>query len=158
MTRMQTSPRAQRGVTLVVGLIMLVLITLVVTSAFMMSTSNLRAVGNMQFREEAIAAANAAIETTLSAASLSATNTSVDIGGIEYDVEIKTPICVRASLAGAGVLTSLSLPLALSSGNTWSAVFDVEAIVDDPRSGARVTVHQGVRTLITQAQRDTLCS
>lgn len=158
MTRMLTSPRAQRGVTLVVGLIMLVLITLVITSAFMLSTSNLRAVGNMQFRDEAIAAANAAIETALSAASLSATNTTVDIGGIEYDVEIKTPICVRANLADAGVLTSLSLPLTLSSGNTWNALFDIEAVVDDPRSSARVSVHQGVRTLLTQAQRDALCS
>jgi Tfp pilus assembly protein PilX len=57
----------QRGVTLIVGLIMLVLITLMVVSAFTLSGSNLRSVGNMQFRNEAIAAANVAIERVISA-------------------------------------------------------------------------------------------
>jgi len=57
--------RAQRGATLVIGLIMLVLITLMMTSAFMLSSGNLRAVGNMQFRSEAMAAANLAIEQVL---------------------------------------------------------------------------------------------
>ena len=59
-------PRAQRGVTLIIGLIMLVLITLMVTTAFMLSNTNLKAVGNMQFRDEAIAAANVATEDVLS--------------------------------------------------------------------------------------------
>jgi hypothetical protein len=45
---------------------MLVLLTLVVTTAFMMSSGNLKAVGNMQFRDEAIAAANMAIEQVIS--------------------------------------------------------------------------------------------
>ena len=53
---------AQRGATLVVGLIMLVLITVMVTSAFTLSSSNLKSVGNMQARDEAIAAGNRAIE------------------------------------------------------------------------------------------------
>jgi Tfp pilus assembly protein PilX len=60
-----TTPQKQRGVTLVIGLIMLVLITLMVISAFMLSNTNLKAVGNMQFRDEAIAAANVAIERSL---------------------------------------------------------------------------------------------
>ena len=59
------SPRAQQGITLIVGLIMLVLITLIVTSAFMLSHTNLKSVGNMQFRDESIAAANVAIEQVL---------------------------------------------------------------------------------------------
>src|SRR2546428_759824 len=56
----------QRGATLVVGLIMLLLITLMVSSAFMLSTTNLKSVGNMQFKDESIAAANKAIEQVLS--------------------------------------------------------------------------------------------
>ena len=52
------SRHSQRGITLFVGLIMLVLITLMVTSAFTLSTSNLKSVGNMQARDEAIAAAD----------------------------------------------------------------------------------------------------
>ena len=46
----------QRGAALVVGLIMLVLITIMLVSAMVLSTSNFRSVSNMQFREEALAA------------------------------------------------------------------------------------------------------
>lgn len=151
-----TLPHAQHGATLVVGLIMLVLITLMVVTAFMLSSTNLKAVGNMQFRDEAIAAANAAIETVLST-SIQATNTAVDIGGIEYQVAVATPICLRATLADAGVKTSLSLPKEMSSGETWNVMFDIEATVNDARSGALVRVHQGVRALLTRAQKEAHC-
>ena len=58
--------RAQRGaITLIISLIMLLLITVMVTTAFTMSTTGLRAVGNMQMRNEALAAAQAVIETQL---------------------------------------------------------------------------------------------
>lgn len=156
MMNRTTLPRAQRGVTLVVGLIMLVLITLMVVTAFMLSSTNLKAVGNMQFRDEATAAANAAIETVLST-SLSATNTTVHIGGIAYDVAVATPTCLRAAMADPGVKTSLSLPKAMSSGETWNVMFDIEATVNDSRSGAFVRVHQGVRALLTQAQKEAHC-
>ncbi|MBK7031669.1 MAG: pilus assembly PilX N-terminal domain-containing protein [Bacteroidales bacterium] len=55
----------QSGATLVVGLIMLVAITLLMISAFSLSGGNLKAVSNMQFRNEAIAAANMGIEQTI---------------------------------------------------------------------------------------------
>ena len=50
------------GAALVVGLIMLVLITIMLITALNLGTSSFRSVGNMQFRNEAIAAANVAIE------------------------------------------------------------------------------------------------
>lgn len=151
-----TLPRAQRGVTLVVGLIMLVLITLMVTSAFMLSNTNLKAVGNMQFRDEAIAAANAAIETVLGT-SLESTNTEVDIGGIKYQVAIATPTCIRAAIAFEGAPSSEELPMSMSSNDIWNTVWDIEAAVTDPRSGTSVRVHQGVRVLLPNAQKITLC-
>ncbi len=46
----------QRGATLIVALIMLAIITLVVIGGFTLSTSNLKSVGNMLVREEAVAA------------------------------------------------------------------------------------------------------
>ena len=55
----------QNGATLVVGLIMLVAITMMMLSAFSLSGGNLKAAGNMQFRNEAIAAARIAIEQTI---------------------------------------------------------------------------------------------
>ena len=57
---------AQRGAALAVSLIMLVLITLMVIAALNLGTSNFRAVSNTQFREQAIAAANVAIQDRIS--------------------------------------------------------------------------------------------
>lgn len=56
----------QRGVTLVVALIMLVLLTLLALTSFNVSKSNLQIVSNMQQRDEAIAAAREVIEETVS--------------------------------------------------------------------------------------------
>lgn len=56
----------QRGATLAVALIFLVLMSLFAVSAFLGSSTNLRVVGNMQVRQEALAAAQVAIEQTIS--------------------------------------------------------------------------------------------
>lgn len=56
----------QRGATLFVTLIMLVVISLFLVSAMNTATTNLKVVGNMQARTEAISVAQEAIETVLS--------------------------------------------------------------------------------------------
>ena len=62
-----TAPiRRQRGVTLIITLIMLVVITLFAVSAFNSSNINLKVVGNMQSQSEAMAASQRAIEETVS--------------------------------------------------------------------------------------------
>ncbi len=82
----------QRGAALVIALIMLTLITVMVTSAFTVSTVNARTVGNMQWRGEAVAAANQAIERVLGSPFTDAPRAEtidVDIdndGGIDYQV------------------------------------------------------------------------
>lgn len=53
---------SQRGATLVIGMIMLVLVTLFVLAAINMSTTNLRVMGNEQARNEAVQAAQQAVE------------------------------------------------------------------------------------------------
>jgi len=159
--------RAQRGATLIVGLIMLVLITLVVTAAFTISGGNLRAVGNMQFRNEAIAAANAATEEVLnslltggSTAAPPSQTIAVDIdknGKNDYSVTIATPTCIRASVAAPGYSSSLSLGKVMSTQSFWNTVWDIQADVDDAVTGARVRVRQGVRVLLTQSQKNSVC-
>ena len=52
----------QHGSSLLLSLVMLVALTLLVVSAVRMSNSNLKTVGNMQFKNEAVAAAQQAIE------------------------------------------------------------------------------------------------
>ena len=58
--------RRQRGATLIVTLIMLVVITLFAVSAFNSSNINMKVVGNMQSQAEAMAASQRAIEETVS--------------------------------------------------------------------------------------------
>jgi len=112
-----SSHRNQRGVTLVIGLIMLVLLTLIVTTAFSLSTTNLRSVGNMQIRDEAIAAANLAIEMEVGSpftnAPAAVNDRPVDIdndGTTDYLVDIAQPQCIRAYQAIIDSASSETLP------------------------------------------------
>ncbi|TLY59071.1 MAG: hypothetical protein E6K48_12365 [Gammaproteobacteria bacterium] len=54
-------PGRQRGATLIVSLIMLLLITLLAVSSFTLGKANLQIVGNMQQRNQAFAAAQGAV-------------------------------------------------------------------------------------------------
>ena len=160
-----TSPRAQRGATLVVGLIMLVLITLMVTSAFMLSTGNLRAVGNMQFRSEAMAAANMVIEQVLGSPFTTAPAAQADIevdinddGNVDYLVDVAKPNCIRATIALPANASSILLGPAMSTASHWNTVWDIDAEVNDPVSGASIKIRQGVRVLLLQSQKNVVCA
>lgn len=160
--------QSQRGATLAVGLIMLTLITVMVTSAFNLSTTNLAAVGNMQFRDEAIAAANKAIEQVLSspftdAPTGQAINVDIDNDDTpDYEVVFSAPTCISDSeiVNNATALSSVTLGSSFSViGSTFhETIWDLSATVSDTnRSGASVQVHQGVRVLLTKAQYDAVC-
>ena len=63
---MTSGRRTQRGATLIIALIMLVLLTLFAVSSFNTANTNLKVVGNMQQKTEALNAAQEAIETVVS--------------------------------------------------------------------------------------------
>jgi Tfp pilus assembly protein PilX len=153
---------AERGAALVVSLIMLVLITLLVIAALNLGASNFRAVSNTQFREQAIAAANFAIQNRVSSTfdAPPATSTiSVDIdhdGTDDYDVNV-TPTCLSAFIASSADPSSLSLPPSMSVSSTWNTVWDIAAQVSNADTGAAVVVHAGVRVLLDQAAKDQSC-
>lgn len=167
------TPRRQRGVTLVVGLIMLVLITLMVTTAFMMSTTNLKAVGNMQFRDEAIAAANVAVERVVSAdftLAPAASSHNVDLdddGSTDYTVDVDAPVCIKA----IGILKlSESDPDSVnctigSLGGTpvcYETVWEITATVRSSGyaaalTGAQATVRQGISKRMNVTNLKKLC-
>lgn len=63
---MESTPRSQRGMTLLVGLIMLVLMTMIALTTFNVGKTNQAIVGNMQHRNEGIAAAEMAVEMAVS--------------------------------------------------------------------------------------------
>lgn len=177
-------PHSQRGVTLVVGLIMLVLITLMVTTAFTLSNTNLKSVGNMQARDEAIAAANTAIEQVLSSPFTSAPaaeSINVDINNdntADYTVNFAVPVCIRASQAGGGSgggsgsggnadgsatgglggnETTEALKFASGVPPKFNTVWELDATVTDAISGTSVRVRQGVRVLLSQTEKNSVC-
>lgn len=156
----------QRGATLVVGLIMLLLFTLMVASAFTLSSTNLKSVGNMQARDEALAAANIAIARLAESPFTddpSAESINVDINNdsaTDYVVSMAEPVCseaveVPATVDGyeSGVRSGIVTP-----DSQWNTVWDIEATVDDPVTGASVTVKTGVRVLLSQIQKNAVCS
>jgi len=163
MKRLVLKRKGEIGSVLVVSLIMLTVITLMVTSAYNASTTNLQSVGNMQFRNEALASANIAIDQVISSPftdSPAAEDINIDIdnsGTTDYIVNITLPTCVRATVASTPALSSLSLP-AMSGSSSWNTVWEVEATVTDANSGVAVEVHSGVRVLLTQAEKDAVCA
>ena len=66
----------QRGATLFVSMIMLLLITLLALSSFTLGKSNLQIVGNMQQRNQTFAAAQQAVATTISTTQFTQTPTN----------------------------------------------------------------------------------
>lgn len=163
MTR-TPSVRTQQGATLVVGMIMLALITVMVASAFTLSTSNLKSVGNMQFRNEAITAANTAIEQVVGTpftASPTAEEIEVDINNddtVDYIVSIATPVCVRATPAGMTTKSSLSLGQSMSMVTDWNTVWELDATVTDAVSGASIRTRSGVRVVRSDSQKKKECT
>lgn len=158
----------QRGATLIVGMIMLVVITVMVVSAFKLSTTNLKAVGNMQFHDQALAAAHTVIENELEAAFynnvgalVNATRT-VDIdnnGSADFRVTIAGLSCMRASQASASTSSSVTLP-GMSTVSNYNTIWDFYVTVTDltaGTTGVSVGVHQGVRVLLNQGQCDAVC-
>lgn len=156
------SPGTQHGATLIVGMVMLTVITLMVITAFTLSSTNLQSVGNMQFRNEAIAAGNKAIEQVVGSAFTSGTTTqsiNVDINNdsvVDYVVSVAPPVCIRASVGGGPVLSSLSLTN-MSTTGFWNTVWDIDATVTDVVSSASVRVHAAIRALRTDTQKTAEC-
>lgn len=154
----------ERGATLIVGLILLVLITLMVTAAFNLSSSNLKSVGNMQFRSEALAATNKAVEQVVASAfTTSPLAQSIDVdmnndGTRDYMVSIAAPTCISATVAAEATLSSLSLGAGMSSAANWDTLWEIDATVTDPVSGAFVRTRTGIRVLRTQSQKDAECA
>lgn len=77
----------QRGATLIIALIMLVALAMLSAWAFNGSQMNLRVVGNSQARQEAVSAAQAAIELTISTPAFSTDPVAVAASAIPIDVD-----------------------------------------------------------------------
>lgn len=143
---MTCSVSRQRGATLLVSLIMLVLLTLFAVSGFNLSSVNLRIVGNFQAQKSMEAVAQQAIEQVIStptAFSLTPTAQTVCVNGAGpactggYNVAVSAPVCnywrtAKGYTKKIGVLTP--------QDNEW----EVRAVVTDAMTGAQAAITQGI--------------
>jgi hypothetical protein len=143
-----------RGAALVVGLVMLALITLLLVTALNLGTTSFRSVGNMQYRDEAIAAANKALEQVIGSDFTTAPaedEIAVDIdndGTDDYLVDVAEPQCVAATGANEpGV-------------GPWQTIWDLDTTVTGSGNtgAAAARVHAGVRVLLSDAEKDAVCA
>jgi hypothetical protein len=158
------SIQRQRGVlTIFISMIMLLLITVLVTAAYRLSTNNLRAVGNVQARDGAIAASNMLIEQTIGSEFWllsDVTDNPVDLnqdGVFEYLVRLQVPRCIRATPAASTTYSSVTLP-GMSSASSWNTVWELDTTTTDTVTGTEVRVVQGVRVLLSPAFKNTYCT
>ena len=137
----------QRGSTLLVALIMLVLLTLIAISAIQSTTASIQVVGNAQFREEAIAAAQRAMESAISNVNFRNAPTAaqpVDVnqdGKTDYTVTVNAPVC-RTSTP---VIQGNAPPGCAGALQCYWTTWDISATVNDVQTGAGVVLHQGVQ-------------
>jgi hypothetical protein len=156
-------PARERGATLIIGLILLVLISLIVVNAVTLSSSNLKAVGNMQSRSESVAAANQAIERLISAQFYESVGTqtfNVDINGDgsdDYAVTVAQPVCLGWKQAAVAAPSDVEMPLTMQYAAEYQTDWDVQANVSDSTTGTSVEVHEGLRKRLSQSQKDTIC-
>jgi Tfp pilus assembly protein PilX len=161
----------QKGSTLAISLIMLIVLTLLAVSAIRSGTTNLRIAGNMQQHEELNAAADQAIEQVISTnftTAPAATTVNVDLNGdasVVYSVAVAKPGCIsnkdltNADLDPTNPLDQVCMTSGASqntgiinSGGTGGSTtswcsqqeWDIQSTATNNSTGATATQHQGV--------------
>ena len=161
----------QRGSTLLVALVMLVLLTLIALSSMNATTTSIQEVGNAQFREEANAAVQQAIEGVISSnftALPAASSIPVDMnsnGTTDATVQVAVPTCMNSmpltnnlldetdprdevciSSGRVEIITFGPSGLPVSTAPSWCFLqtWQVDATVSDSATGANARISQGV--------------
>lgn len=132
--------RQQRGMTLIVSLIMLIVITIFAVSTMNLANSNLKIVGNQQAQRFVESAAQEGLETVLGSSSFFSTpqTQTLTINGLV--VSVSKVVCIRsAPIVGSSAALS-GATNTLPETNT----FEVSATTTDSVTGARATVFQGI--------------
>lgn len=142
-TRPAPGAHRQRGMTLVVSLVMLLMLTMFALSTMNLSNSNLKVVGNQQAQRAVEAAAQQAIEQVISGSAVFKTGAQIaqtfTIDG--FTVAVTAPVCQRAVVATGG---SENIEIIVPE----MALFEIQASTTDAVSGATVSVRQGVDLML----------
>ena len=168
---------SQSGMTLVVSLIMLIVLTLLVVSAIRFGNINLKVAANAQVDAEASAAAQVAIEQMMLSVNdadkidevPAMPQTAISTGGSTYKIDVAKPGCVtsryvmstelnytissdRLCYGGGGADQILTSTGAIASQPTEckSQTWEIQASLNDATSGANLTMVQGVSARVGQ--------
>jgi Tfp pilus assembly protein PilX len=171
-------PRRERGIVMIMALIILVMVTLLAVSSFRVSNTNLKVVSSMQGRQEAVASAQAAIEQVISSAYfteepaiVAATPITVDInndGTADYTVAVAKPACVRSRPTQAAQLNlavendrkclgTARVGAGSISSFCSDTIWEVSASTADRVTGASTTVRQGVAMRVSATDALSAC-
>ena len=176
MKRPIRGPRSQRGITLIVALVMLVMVTLLAVSSFRVSNTNLKVISATQGRGEAMSAAQAAVEQLLSSAAFAGDPTglgsqpiNVDLtgdGSVEYIVQMNQPppTCLKSRPTDPTTLDisnpndracfgSAIVGQVTTAASCADTIWEVTARTKDTVTSAETTIRQGVsmRVSVTEA-------
>ena len=180
---MRALPSRQRGTALVVSLIMLLLITVLAITSFRLGKSDLQISANMQQRNEALGAAQQAIETAISGAQFTLTPTDaipnpcngantvcVDVNGDGVsDVTVTVnPVCLSDTVLQTSQLnlnlTSDQACVASVNPNSGEAaslcantLWDTQATATDNTTSAQYVVNEGIAVRVPAATGNALC-
>ncbi len=178
LLRQYRAPARQRGATLVVGLIMLVLLTLHALAAYTTGSTQLRIVGNLHERQSARAAANAALGLVLSTSAFVTQPASIAAAPISIDIDGDTVSDIRVSVTPT---CSAALPLrereldpdvaedlqciagtAFGSGSLcvtshWNLRATALPAAGAAATGVTAEIHQGAAVRLDSGEARTLC-
>ena len=144
----QGTGRTERGTTLLITLIMLVMITLFVVSMIRLSSTNLKVVNNMQAQRALEASAQQAVETGISSVAFfddAVTNSGQWPAGTNsvnqtvngHTVTVNRPVCTYSRPAtGFSAVSNIS-----PEDTNW----EIGATASDSSSGAQISMVQGVK-------------
>ena len=177
----------QKGLVLVVSLIMLLAVTLIIVTASNLVQTNLKIVHNMESREMARNAAISAIEELMSSARFTTSPTAPyaalttcegfqqkcydnnlgkvnNIADADIIVRVSEPTCVAVTPVKNSDLDVFNNPAQASCylppavySMCASSVWEFEAVATDAVTGAEITVRQGLSVLTTINNIDTAC-
>jgi Tfp pilus assembly protein PilX len=139
MTHAQSSHfhHGQRGATLLVSLIMLVLLTMFAVAGFNLSSVNLKIAGNFQQLRNVEMAAQQAIEQVISKADSFTTPASQTITVNGIAVSVTVPVCYHSATAPE---YELNYDTPAPQDNIW----EFKATATDTLGGAKAAITQGV--------------
>lgn len=175
----RTPVRRQKGITLFVAMIILLMVTLLAVSSFRASNTNLKVVSSMQGRQEAISSAQAVIENVISLpyfseepAIVAATPQTVDInndGTADFTVTLApVPACIRARPTTPAQLdlNNINDRKCLGSARAGAGaiasfcsdtIWEITANTSDRVTGAATSVRQGVALRVSATDALTAC-